>query len=229
MKTVVLVFLLISVITLGHSQEKQEDISLYKKGQSELSFGLGFPNTYHASVDLASSLLGVDEDNGSSSPLFIVGYEYGINENIGLGIYSSYFSSDNEILSSLGTVGSLLGVPLNLGNTKYNVVSFGGKLAYHRKIIPKLDTYATTYLGYNIVNDDIDINLNTGFSVEVPIIGTVDEERVLNEVIRQIEYPSFTYEVNAGGRYYFNENFGMYGEAGIGRYLVNAGFTYRMN
>lgn len=210
----------------------QEDFSEFEKGKSLLSFGVGFPNTYHAGVDLGTSILGgitgldTNDDNGSSSPQLILNYEYGITENIGIGLYSAYFSADNEILTTANLIGGLFGSEggVNVGETNYSVVSIGGKLAVHEQLINKLDTYATTYVGYNIVNqDDINVSSDPLFSVFGNAF-TVDD--AVNLVNNEISYPTFSYEVNVGGRYYFSEKFAGYGEAGLGRYLVNAGLTY---
>jgi len=228
MKNIALVCLIVFSVVTGWAQEEKPDYSPFEKGQSLISLGAGFPNTYHAGADIGSSILGVDKDNGSSSPQIIFNYEYGLNDDIGIGIYTAYFTATNEILSGAGLLGSIFGAPQNFGESKYSVVSIGGKLAAHRELIRGLDTYATTYLGYNIVNQD-DVNIAPGTSFEVPLLGTFNASDVTNLVLNEISYPTFTYEINAGGRYFFDENFAIFGEAGIGRYLVHAGLTYRLN
>ncbi len=193
----------------------------YDQGSSKLSIGLGFPNKTHEALDIGTTILGgllsgnaaVNDKGGKSTPFFMGMYEYGISENISLGAYAGYFKSENEILRIANLITNS-----KIGTAEYKVYSFGGKIGAHYPLIKNLDTYASTYVGYNFIKDDV--RFETG-----SLIGDL----VAAEIVRNLDYPRITYEVNAGAKYFFNEKIGVYGEAGVGRFLVNAGVSFNLN
>ena len=235
MKKTTILFVSIFLSVFGFSQDE-----LFGNDVINISAGIGFPNTTHAALDAGNQLFNLNgKDNGSSTPFYNVSGTYGISENVGVGVYLGYFSSDSEILATGNTLISalrLLGANINtnqsFGSTRYNVFTVGGRLMVHKPIIdnPKFDTYASTYLGYNFVNDSIDdVEFITGQSeFDVPILGTIDINNLLRTAVSEANYPTFTYDVNAGLKYKVGENISLFGEAGYGRFLVNTGLTYTM-
>jgi len=202
----------------------------FEKGQFDISAGIGFPNTTHTAIDGGSSLFNLeDDDDRSSTPFYNINATYAIVNNVGLGVYAGYFQSDSELLSTAAFVSQLANlaganISLNdvIGNTEYTVFSLGGKLELHKPIlrdVEKLDTYASTYVGYNFVNDEINIQVSNN-----PLVNTIANSLITSSAT----FPDFTYEVNAGAKYDIAENWAIFGEAGFGRFLINAGLTYRI-
>lgn len=223
--------LLFPVLTFSQQQ--------YGKGVVNISGGVGFPNTTHAAIDASNQLFSLNgDDAGSSTPFFNLSGTYGVSENVDAGIYLGYFNSDSEIIATGTTLISalnLLGANINLGegfgNTKYSVFTVGGRLIVHQPIFDneKLDTYASTFLGYNFVQDDFDsVEYVAADDAEfdVPIIGVVNINDLIGTLLSNANYPTITYEVNAGAKYALGEQMSIFGEAGYGRFLINAGFTY---
>lgn len=226
MKNFILISLLILPVVV-FSQQRQT----FGKGIINVNLGAGFPNKTHAAIDAASSLSGIlggsnrvsRSDNGSSTPFFNLSADYGINDQVSLGVFTGYFRSTNEVSAASSLIDTILGnESRTLGKTTYNVISIGGKLIVHRPIlkdIEKLDTYASTYYGYNIVKDDTTLNVSDN--------GTINS--LANTLFDQTKFPKVTYEINAGAKYAISDNISIFGEAGYGRFLVNAGLTYTLS
>lgn len=222
MKNLLLPLLLVFGFLTSYSQVA------FEKGDFDINVGIGFPNTTHTAIDIGSALAGSSSDNGSSTPFYNANFSYGIVENIGIGAYVGYFESDNEIISTASALGGLLGPILGpgfdvdqfAGNTEYSVFSIGGRLEVHRNIlnIKKLDTYASTWLGYNIVSDDTTVDVSDSNAID----------GIANLLLDQTNFPTITYEVNAGAKYDLSDNVAIFGEAGFGRFAVNAGLTFHI-
>lgn len=195
----------------------------YGQGIWNLNAGIGFPNTTHTAIDAGNDLFGLDgENNGSSTPFYNLSANYGITENIELGIYTGYFESDSEIISILSLLSSE-----DFGEIKYTVFSVGGRATIHEQIIPnaeKLDTYASTFFGYNFVNDKADLIL---VDEDEEILG-ININDALTRLVSNANFPEITYEVNAGARYRIGEQSSVFLEAGYGRFFVNAGFNFTL-
>lgn len=211
--TLIILCMLLSTITF--SQET------FERGRFDINVGAGFPNKVHATSDVAGSLFNIDADSGSSSPFFMVSGEYRINERYGIGPYVGYFKGDSEILGVVSIIDQILGNGNVVGNTSYSVTSVGIRLAAYRKLfdVPKLYTYASTILGYNFVKDESSIQL-----FEDDLINSV-----ASSFISEINYPTISYEVNIGAKYYVADQIALYLEGGIGNYLLNAGAVYSMD
>lgn len=97
---------------------------------------------------------------------------------------------------------------------RINVFSFGAKLMYQRPLINKLDTYASTYVGYSI---------NRRMTITETALNTVSDQLGLNT-----EIPTFIYFGSVGVRYYVTPFLGIYGEYGTGNvHLLKTGLNYR--
>lgn len=226
MKNLILIILLVFPIMV-FSQNGQT----FGEGIVNVNLGAGFPNKTHAAIDAASNLSGIlggssnvkRSDNGSSTPFFNLSADYGINDQISVGLFTGYFKSTNEVSAAASLIDTILGnEKKTLGKTTYNVISIGGKLIVHRPVfrdIEKLDTYASTYYGYNIVNDNTTLNVSDN--------GTVNS--LANTLLKQTKFPKVTYEINAGAKYAVSDNVSIFGEAGYGRFLVNTGISYTLS
>lgn len=202
----------------------------YGKGIVNVNLGAGFPNKTHAAIDAASSLSGIlsgsnvkRSDNGNSTPFINLSADYGINDQIAVGLFTGYFKSTNEISAAASFIDTILGNnKATLGKTTYNVISIGGKLIVNRPLfrdVEKLNTYASTYYGYNIVKDNTKLNVSNNDTVNT----------LANTLVNQTKFPKVTYEINAGAKYAVSDNVSIFGEAGYGRFLVNTGISYTLS
>lgn len=209
-------FIIILLCLLMYNTDAQEETF----SPFSISLGAGFPNKIQATSSGIVKVFKLNRDVGSSTPFYMISGEYRPNRSIGIGPYFGYFKSDSEILGVVDLIGSLLGNEQILGRSEYRVFSLGIRGVAYRDLlgIQRLETYAATFIGYNIVDDDISLDL-TGDD-------TIDG--LLSTFASNINYPSISYEVNVGGRYHFSELFAAYVEAGFGNYLVNAGITYKL-
>lgn len=203
-----------------------------------INLSMGFFNP----VDFAFSLANVNSVSGSPSPALNFDYNYGINSNLSIGAFVNYYRVNAQYTPELSELKDILGEGLECANEigglddifdtidciseqineeitieeRLNVFTLGGKASLHKRLIPKLDTYAATYLGFSF-------NKRDNF-VENAL------EEYAGELLNQssVEIPKFMYYVNAGARYYINSNMGIYGEFGYGNiHLAKLGLTYR--
>lgn len=222
------------VLTAQVEEIPEDELYHYhKQGSHSFNVGVGVPNLV-ATTFSAANLAGIDNDGGAT-PIFTIKYEYGLTEDIGAGIHLGYFTAKTPSLSdatnTITTYLNDLGLPItedicNLlgplcttetttetqegGYDRYHVYTPGVRLAYHRKVMEKLDTYASVVGGYNVIKKkragSNDANLNA--------FGNI---------------PTFAYFTAAGARYYFSPKVAIYGEVGYGTLsVVNFGLTYRM-
>jgi outer membrane protein W len=128
-----------------------------------------------------------------------VSYERGITDNFGLGIQLGYSSYGGTWLQS--------GYDYSY---RYSTLSIMARGAYHFNVRNRnFDPYIGIGLGYS--NFSVNYTSNTpGFNSEASDIS--------------IGSP-LTYQLFVGARYMFNDNFGVYGEAGYGLSLLNVGIT----
>ena len=98
---------------------------------------------------------------------------------------------------------------------RVSVFTIGGSLTYHTQLIDKVDTYATTYLGYSF-------NRRKSFTAELLDV-------LVDQTGLGVKVPNLVYYTGVGARYFVNENVGIFGEAGYGNsHLFNIGLTYKM-
>jgi len=203
-----------------------------------LNFSVGFFNP----VDFAFSLANVKNANGNPSPSFNLDYNYAMNSSISIGAFANYYRVNaqyspniseletvlnqglactediddiTDIFDVIGCIGGQIDNELTI-EERLNVFTFGGKLSAHKRLLPKIDTYAATYLGIS-------------FNHRENIVEKALEEFAGDLLSRSsVEIPKFMYFVNAGARYYLNQNIGIYGEFGYGNiHLARVGLTYR--
>ena len=210
------------------SVEMSDSTKFHLKNTHNFSAGIGMIN----GVNSTFKLLGLNENfSGNPSPAIHFQYEYAISDPIGIGIYADYYKVDAEfnlpanidpLDDPLCYLQCLTGVNISgcdCGNTKVNtrrnVFTIAGRLAYHRAIIKDVDIYTSIIAGYS-------------FNRRKKI-----EEVILEELLRNANItnniPTFIYKVSAGARYFFSPGFGAYGELGWSNtHILRLGMTYRI-
>lgn len=222
---------------MGQAQLAERPDSTYFQigGDHHFNLGIGLINRN----DFVFDIFGINTA-ADPTPALNISYEYALLDEISIGIQGSFFRVNaqrelsieltdfenifEDLLNDPCYLPCTIGLPA-LGDCncevegtvteRVTVSTIGGKLAYHRKLLPKLDTYSTVFLGYS-------------FNRRKTII-----EQTLNEVADEIgvesDVPSFVYYANAGLRFYVTEQIGVYGEYGYGNsHLLNLGLTYRL-
>ncbi len=205
---------------------RAEETFYQMKGSHEFNIGMGYPNLAVTALDVAN-IVGVSND-AKSTPNFTLKYEYGLVQDVGIGLHLGYYSAKmpsftglvqdidfsgvNEILcSTLGISCPDTTVTSSISYDRVHAVTIGGRFAYHRKVLENLDIYGSTVFGYSIIKKK-----------------TIGEPNASNENFAG-QLPTFVYFAGAGARYYISPNWGVYGELGYGALTVfNAGVTYRI-
>ena len=118
--------------------------------------------------------------------------------NLGLGGYLGYYGDKDEI--GLWTDGSTFGY-------KYSHIILGARGLFHYPLIPKIDTYAGLMLGYNIVSATFYGNGTDPGSASAG---------------------GFAFGGVVGARYQFNNNWGIYAEAGCSISYLSFGLVYSL-
>lgn len=231
--TLIVLFTTIFIFSLSGQEVKDETHRHHvEKGDHLLNLGVSF---LPSPGDFALDLLTGGSASGNPSPGVNLHYEYSVTNNISLGGLLGYYRVDAQQDLSLNDIADLLEdpecavrclLPITAGSCdcdaptikeQVNVLTIAGKLVYHRQlaIIPELDFYTSITAGYSI---------NRRKTV-VEQLGNI----ALDELTTTgVNVPSFVYYVSVGGRYFFNEKFGIFGEGGYSNvHLVQAGLTYR--
>jgi outer membrane protein W len=128
-----------------------------------------------------------------------VSYERGITDNIGLGVQLGYSSYGGTWLQS--------GYDYSY---RYSTLSIMARGAYHFNVRNRnFDPYIGIGLGYS--------NFNVNYTSDSPGFNSAASDISIGSPL--------TYQLFVGARYMFNDNFGIYGEAGYGLSLLNVGLT----
>lgn len=175
----------------------------HQKGKSSISVGLGFPNLYKTSLDfLFAGQPSEDIPKESNIPPISFIYEYGLNDEISLGIQYSFTQQKwKDESSSLGF--------------RYSV--FGLRGCYHlQKALKisndKFDPYAGVMLGYYTSKFFI-----TGADLD-------PEEKAIFD---NLKASAFAWQGYIGAKYHFTQNISAFGELGYGFSIANVGVTLR--
>lgn len=219
MKKLILLLLLCPVFLSAQNE------SLFKKGQITISAGVAGPNLVDATIDYS----GLNISKGKSTPFFMSNITYGLSENMEAGLHLGYQRSTSKI----GTATGLIGQVLDLGDFKadshFSVTTVGVRVAVHAprysnnailsalSQIKGVDVYIAGYLGYNFIDKSVDVITGEGII-----------DSILKPIINSVDYPPYTYSVNAGLNYSINKNLSIYGELGYGRFIFNAGVAYHL-
>ena len=213
-------------VSIVQAQETtSKDYAYARKGDHLFNVGVGFPTP----ANIAATFLSIANVEAKSTPQFTFKYEYGLNDKIGVGLQLGYYSAQTEEVSfSTSQVSDIfdeLCCILNpddpccnqtvetSGKSTYKTraLSVGARGTLHFVRIEQLDTYSVLSLAYTFINTTENGDENLDF------LGS--------------NAPTFEYFAGIGARYYFNENFAVYGEVGNGilnPILVNLGLTWRL-
>jgi len=228
-----LTFFITSLIISSLSAQEAGHRRHVDKGDHLLNLGVSFfPNPSDFALDLFSGGTG----SGNPSPGINLHYEYSITDNITLGGLFGYYRVDAQQDLSLDDIADLFDdpacaiecfLPIGIGSNcncdaptikeKVNVYTLAGKLVYHRQlaIIPELDFYTSVTAGYS-------------FNRRKTIIERIGDIALDELTTNEVNVPTFIYYVTVGGRYFFNENWAIFGEGGFSNvHLAQAGVTYR--
>lgn len=200
-----------------------------------LNVSVGFFNPAKFTFSLAN----IERVNGNPSSSINIDYNYALSSTMSIGAFANYYRVNAQYTPSFAELETVLNQSFECVedstdffgiltcvtnqfnnnttiNERINVFTVGGKLSYHKRVLPKLDTYASTYLGYSF-------NKRANF-VEAAL------EEYTGELLGKsdVNIPTFVYYINAGARYYINAKIGIYGEFGYGNiHLGKLGATYR--
>ncbi len=209
-----------------------DTIAYHTKGDQNLNIGIGLINP----TEFSYNLIGGGSGAGSPSPALNLSYEYGLTQSISIGAFFNYYRVDAQIDYTLDDINAILDNPLcalhcnspfpipgaedcicdgGSITERNNVFTFGGKLAFHIYKLDKLDTYASTYLGYSF---------NRRKTITESAVSSI-----LNEIDSEVTVPTIVYFASAGARYFMTPNLAVYGEFGYGNsHLLQLGITYRL-
>lgn len=228
--------LLFNLALFGQENKEQRDEAFYYPIPKAHSFhlGVGFPNKVglgFSGLEVADNLLGTQQiEGGYTTPQFTFRYEYTLDEEIGIGLHLGYWEAQTPTLAfgstilqpQEGTLGEIIEGFCDLfpnqcelveetleGSKRVTSFSVGGQISYHRRVLPKIDSYASAVGGFNFIREK-----NVGDS---------------KDEFEALKVPSFIYYTSVGIRYYFSPQFALYGEIGYGNITnFNAGITFRV-
>lgn len=202
----------------------------HMKNSHSFNLGVGFPNLANTSFNIIEGLGGGDQ--GGASPNFTFKYEYGLTEELGVGLHVGYYTAKTPTVVSNVLAGDVIGIIEDLacildpslcdtlyatedggsGFDRIHATTLGVRGAYHRNNfmgIERLDVYGTVLVGYSFLRTKRIGDANANVSETNP--------------------PKFIYNTSAGMRYFFTPKIGMYAEVGYGSLtVVNMGMTYRI-
>ena len=206
-------------------------------GSHNFHLGVGFPNKVGTTFSTLETIDNFTQqftekelvDGGYTTPQFTLRYEYVLTEELGIGANFGYWEARTpnfafgnlppldlggiddvlcETIPALCEVVELVDETLT-GSKKVRSYSISGQLTYHKRVFPKIDSYATAAAGYNFVREK-----------------NVGDPR---DKFKNINLPTFVYFTSVGLRYYINPKLGIYGEIGYGNISnFNAGLTVRI-
>lgn len=176
----------------------------FDEGKSIVSIGYGFPNL-GASI-FKSAYSGYTGYSVSGLGPVFAKYEYGLSENIGLGLvfgYSSFTVKWQDTYTDLSTGQT------NTYNwqLKYSSPAFGVRFNYHFATKDKLDPY---------------VGLAAGYRMGTATYSTDDPAGTGNVVTFKTAIPLY-FPITVGMRYYFTDNIGLYLELGLDKGSIMQG------
>jgi len=175
----------------SHAQNSQ-----FKKGQIDVNAGVGFVTPL---FDISG--FGIK----TKVPPISIAADYAINDEVSAGIILA--TAQDNVYTDL--------YDLNTGEQYYGRLStlkhviVGGRVLYHFSLAEKLDTYGGGMLGYNIVTEKID-----------PNVQVMDQSK--------IKVKGFTYTLLLGARYHFTPHAGLFLELGYGVTVINLGLNIKL-
>ncbi len=197
-----------------------EGVPILKKGNGVFQFGVGLGTNLVSLINQTGlgNLLNTNSTNKNTGP-FVVGYEYLVKDNLGIGIGFSYAES-NQTISSNGTAGSIIDIILGTPSTsttslktRVKNTSIIASTTYHLYTTDKLDPYTKVSIGFNIwkvsAKNQAGNDVNTAPTTPTPI----------------------AYNAVIGLRYFVTPKVGIFGEASYSnlKFAANAGLTFKIH
>ncbi len=168
-----------------------------------LSIGLS-AQTYSEGDNLVNIGFGLGATfvTGSSTiPPLSASFEHGFTDKISAGGLIGYSGSKEEFAAFGGT-----------WTYKYSYIIVGARGSYHFFSTDQIDAYGGAFLGYNIGNSKVTYD-GTGNNLIQPAAANVG---------------GVAYGLHVGGRYYFSDSFGAFGELGYGISYLTLGVTMKL-
>jgi hypothetical protein len=168
----------------------------FKKGQTDINVGVGFITPF---FELES------HDIRTKRPPLIITLDNGITDKISVGGYIGTAKSD-----VYGTIYWTNGTTIYSTYEKQSTLRhfiLGGRLLYHFDVSLNFDVYGGGMLGYNIVTEKAEPNI---------------------ELIGNNKINGFTYSILGGGRYRFSKYAGAFAELGYGITVFNLGLNIKL-
>jgi hypothetical protein len=164
------------VVTFGVSAQH------YDVGDINISLGIGAGSSVAGELKLPPTSLS---------------FEYGVAENIGIGVFGGIATAKDDFKLSNG----------NAYRWDYQHIMFGVRGAYHFYSQDNLNIYAGIHSGLNIASAEF------------------SSDDIAKRFVDDVDVGGFVYSVFAGARYYFNDMIGGYAELGYGVAYLNIGLT----
>jgi len=206
--------------------------SQLQKGDQRVSLGVSFlPNPQ----DFAFELFTGGTGSGDPTPAINLHYEYNITNGITIGALVNYYRVDAQQEIALNDISELLDdpecaveclLPFSIGSgcmcdepvikERINVFTMAGRLVYHRSLSPKLGVYSSITAGYS-------------FNRRKTVVERLGDIALDEISTKESKVPTFVYYVTVGGRYYLNEQWAIFGEAGFSNvHLAQLGVSYKL-
>jgi Outer membrane protein beta-barrel domain len=175
--------------------KKFDGVPAYKKGSHLLFFGAQAPNNIKTFLNFGGLVSLLSSSDSKSAGPFFFGYEYGVRDNLGLGISIQYASALQTYVAPFG-IGSIT------GKISGFAVLFSSQ--YHIYPTDKLDPYFRGSLGVNIWKGGYQDNNN-------------------NEVQKFTAPTPIAYNTSLGLRYFVSKQFAPFGEISYSNLKLTAG------
>ena len=172
----------------------------FEQGKSVVTLGYGFPNLMKVLFSVYSSYGGYSVTG--IGPLHVK-YEYGLTDNLGLGLSVTYVSFNASWTDPYGFGTS---TPYTYG-WKGSSLAFSPRVNYHFGHSDKFDPYVGLGIGYD------------AFSISYYTNQPGDPGLTFANV------SPLAYEFTFGTRFYFTDNIGAYTEIGYSKSIIQFGVT----
>ncbi len=178
----------------------------FKQGQVNINLGLGVGNTFIYTG--ATNIL----------PLINLSGEYGITDDIGLGLFLGYSGATQTYNYGYNKSG---GYYTYQDRYRWNFFIVGVRSAYHFNNLLKL---SDTKLGDKV---DIYAGLMLGYNIATYSYTSTDPGHPANSYSSS-RYGGIAWNVFGGARFMFTEKVGVFGELGYGVSVFNGGLTFKI-
>jgi opacity protein-like surface antigen len=179
----------------------------FEEGNSVVSVGYGLGLGYGRLLNAYSAY---DGYKFSGFGPVALGYEYGLTDNIGLGLNVSYSSYGATWIQSSAY-------------DPFNVTEYDYKYRWSTLAIMARGAYH-----FDIRNDDLDLYAGLGLGFLKFGYKWTSDDPTFNEENQNVSLGTpLGYQIFGGLRYYLSDNVGLYAEVGYGISVLNAGLAFK--